>query len=77
MTIARRKALHHDYFKNENIQWKLFQYWCKVGWENMKMEMIEDNIENKIIRRQKENQYIENINIENRINTIKAIVRNH
>ena len=43
----------------------------------MKMELLEDNIPNKLDRRMKEQEYINQVPIEKRLNFLDAFVRDH
>ena len=71
-SLAQRKAQHHMAFKNQNIHWKLYEYWRNVGWENMQMEAIKTNIVNKISMKQIEEENIKLVLPETRLNVIKA-----
>ena len=71
VSMARRKASHHEDFKNK-IDRKLYKYWNSVGWENMKIKIIEDNIETKQKRREIEQEEIKKLPVEKMLNSIKA-----
>ena len=76
-SIARRKASHHEDFKNLNKTAPLFIYWRSVGWDNMKMESIDGDILTKLERRIKEQEYINEVPKEKSLNHLSAYVRNH
>ncbi len=77
LTIPRRKAQHHIYFKDENIKWKLYIYWRTVGWENMNFHVIKTGISDKKELKQNEEEAIRLIEKENCLNTIKAHCPNY
>ena len=72
MSLARRKAEHHEAFKDEHIQWKLYKYWRSVSWENMRFEILQDEIGDKVEKRNVEQWFINQIVSHKLLNTIKA-----
>ena len=71
-TIPIRKSQHHMYFKDNNIKWKLYTYWRTVGWENMKISIIKEGINEKKELKQHEEEAIKKIEKEKCLNCIKA-----
>ena len=77
LSLARRKAAHHDAFKDDHIQWKLYKYWRSVGWENMRFEVLQDEIGIKEEKRKAEQWFINQIIRHKLLNQIKADCPNY
>ena len=77
LSLARRKAAHHDAFKDDHIQWKLYKYWRSVGWENMRFEVLQDEIGNNDEKRKAEQWFINQIIRHKLLNQIKADCPNY
>ena len=72
LTIPRRKAQHHIYFKDNAKQWKLYAYWRQVGWEKMHFSVVKTGINDKLELKQIEQETLKSIPKEECLNTIKA-----
>jgi hypothetical protein len=76
LQMSERKGHHHTDFKNL-MHRKLYNHWRSIGWENMIIEVLDDNLPDKLTRRILEQKYILEIPTEKRLNTIKAQCDNY
>ena len=71
LKMCQRRGNHHRDFKTLQNR-RLYDHWRSVGWDAMRFEIIQENIESKERRKQIEQENILNVPKEKRLNIFKA-----